>query len=46
MTDHDLTGAWSPTTAAILRDAWTARRDNADPQPIRQHWRAWPELRG
>lgn len=22
-----------------------ARRDNTDPQPIREHWRAWPGIR-
>lgn len=37
---------FTPTTAAIIRDAWIARRDRTDPQPIREHWRAWPELRG
>lgn len=41
MTDPiDLTGIWSPTTAALIRSAWETRRDSADPQPIREHYRA------
>lgn len=43
--DHDL-AHFTPTTAAIIAAAWTARRDQTDPQPIRQHWRENPELRG
>ena len=43
--DHDLPH-FTPTTAAIIAAAWTARRDQTDPQPIRQHWRENPSLRG
>ena len=43
--DHDL-AHFTFTTAAIIAAAWTARRDQTDPEPIRQHWRENPSLRG
>jgi len=43
--DHDLPH-FTSATASIIAAAWTASRDHADPQPIRQHWRQNPALRG
>lgn len=36
----DLTPIFTPTTAAVIRDAWITRRDGLDPQPIRDAYRA------
>lgn len=43
--DHDLPH-FTTTTAGIIAAAWTARRDQTDPQPVRNHWRENPALRG
>jgi len=37
---HDLTGAFTAETAAMIADAWITARDGLDPQPIREHYRA------
>lgn len=40
MTDPiDLTGYWNRATAALIRDAWITKRNNADPEPIRKAYR-------
>lgn len=36
---HDLTSIFSPETAAIICEAWVTHRDQADPEPIREHYR-------
>ena len=38
----DLTGAFTPDTAAAIQAAWITRRDGLDPQPIREIYRATP----
>lgn len=44
MTDptHDITTIFNTDTAAMLRDAWTCANTNADPEPIREHYRNVP----
>ncbi len=43
--DHDLSPVFTPDTATAIRDAWITRRDNLDPQPIRDAYRANPHAR-
>lgn len=39
---HDLTGAFTPETAAMIADAWITARDGLPKEPIRDHYRRVP----